>query len=270
MALEFKKAGYEYKGWKLGQSVEYKGKRYKIIAFDIEQEEDHNICINRLSSTYDTLYEIGDYIDTKILKGVDVSNSYKWVDSNKISPVPDTIYLDKLKGKEKEMNGIVLESDTIYGIENYNIILWDKQTTEYICSMPIFIDNLNVWEHQQKLLKSFGFDVELVTLTPLANAKVELTSNTKVEPKKKVEETKLVLPSKFYIKAKSKKRWIQIMEVLEKLGYEWIKGEKPTEFENWDSYSVIYVEDRKIQFGDGGDVDEWVRVKFRSLRSLLS
>lgn len=210
MALEFKEEGYEFRGWKLGQTVMYEGKEHKVIGFD--------------------------------------ESANGWSTPEYLSHDTSIIYLDEMEVNTViNLNGVsLIRKYDKTNSADYNLTIFNELSGETICTLPVYTDRPDTWKQQQKLLKSFGFDVELTR--------------------------EVTLPPKFYIRAKTKKRWMQIMRALEKLGYVWSNGgDKPTEFESWEYWeenSVIYVEEnKKIQYDDDSYIKDYERVKWNSLRS---
>lgn len=101
-----RQAGYEYKGWELGEKVKFKndGKVYKIVGFDEEENFGKFIAIDSNCKDHETLIYRKKFA-TSILKSN--SNKFFWVSENEI---------EKIETKKSNGGKIMLKRDMLRGV----------------------------------------------------------------------------------------------------------------------------------------------------------
>ena len=118
MSYKIKKAGYEFKGWKLGQRVMYQGQETTIIGFDERNERIFPIVVAS-SKDYEQDIKLDTCITTLLDVAHEINQGYEWASINEIATVKE-----KEKPMEKKMTKADLEGKWVR-------CTWKKSTNHY-------------------------------------------------------------------------------------------------------------------------------------------
>lgn len=119
-----RQAGYEYRGWKLGERVKWEkdGKEHTIIAFF--EGGKHNECYYIAVDCADGYHDLSKCLSTTILAGASYSR-YMWVKEKEIEKIES----DVENAKNQQTKVLYGEDAAEYMKKNYHNIFWILKAT---------------------------------------------------------------------------------------------------------------------------------------------